>query len=64
MTDKIAILKDKLQSWPGEMTLTSMDIADLLSLLDEVEQLRLRRSIARSKTRCTFTMMYARASGR
>ena len=32
--DQIAYLKDKLQSWPGEMALTSEDIADLLALLE------------------------------
>jgi hypothetical protein len=28
--DKVAFLRDKLKSWPGEMALTSTDIADLL----------------------------------
>ena len=38
--ERIAYLKDKFQSWPGEMALTSEDIADLLLLLDEAEELR------------------------
>jgi hypothetical protein len=33
--DGRAFLRDKLQSWPGEMALTSTDVADLLALLDE-----------------------------
>jgi hypothetical protein len=40
-TERIAHLKDKLQTWPGEMALTSTDIADLLALLDEkAEQIK------------------------
>jgi len=38
--ERIAYLKDKLKSWPGEMALTSADMADLLSLLDEAEKTR------------------------
>lgn len=39
--DQIAILKDKLQGWPDAMCLTSKDVADLLSLLDEkAEQIK------------------------
>ena len=32
---QIAYLKDKLQSWPDEMCLTSGDIADLITILNE-----------------------------
>jgi len=35
--DKIVWLRDKLQSWPDEMCLTSGDIADLLALLNDHE---------------------------
>ena len=36
-TERMAILKDKLQSWPGEMALTSEDVADLLAVLRPAE---------------------------
>lgn len=35
--DKIAWLRDKLQSWPGEMCLVSEDIANLIAILDDYE---------------------------
>ena len=33
--DELAFLRDKLQSWPGEMCLTSSDVADLIAIVDE-----------------------------
>lgn len=34
LPDRLAFLRDKLQSWPGEMCLTSEDIANLISLIE------------------------------
>lgn len=44
MKERIAWLKDKLKSWPGEMALTSEDVADLLAMLDENEKVKAERS--------------------
>jgi len=37
--DTLAILKDKLQSWPGEMALTSEDVAMLIGCVENVGRL-------------------------
>lgn len=46
---KIVHLRDKLQSWPGEMALTSDDIAALLSILAALERLDNPRDVAIEK---------------
>jgi len=45
--ERVAFLKDKLQSWPGEMALTSEELADLLALLDDYEKVKAELSYAK-----------------
>ena len=38
--DELAILKDKLRSWPGEMALTHEDLVNLIYCVGNCERLR------------------------
>jgi hypothetical protein len=40
--DRIVWLRDKLQSWPGEMLLTSYEIDDLLTILKDYQAIQER----------------------